>query len=226
MELSQLESYIEEHPRSPLFARLAMEYLSAGKTAEAIELCRKGLLLYPAYATGHLVLAKCYAQEASFALALSSLEETKKYISHFPFYDTLFYDWTSHLNSSPQETIAPEPEVQVAESEVSASVEPETPVPAVVERSEQPELSREELEQIQRPLGSDSDEWRIVSRTLAEIFATQGEYDEAIITYRLLMREQPDRSSTFQTRIEELIKLREIKLLEETGQKSPDEAGL
>lgn len=227
MDLPQLEAHLRQYPRSPLFARLALEYLSAGKTSEAIELCLRGLELYPSYSAAHLVLAKCYAGLMSFALALSSLETSKSQVSLFPLYDTLHDEWTSRLGTGPEKkpsVNAPAPVEPDITPPVTTEIHP-PPVPTVP-RDAQPDLSNEELQQIQRPPGSDSDEWRIVSKTLAEIFATQEEYDEAIITYRLLIQEQPEQKDTFQARIDELIKLREAKMVKENEQKSPGDAGL
>jgi tetratricopeptide (TPR) repeat protein len=45
---------------------------------------------------------------------------------------------------------------------------------------------------------------RIVSKTLAEIYAIQGEYSEAIITYLLLKQFHPERSDEIDARISEL----------------------
>ncbi len=61
---------------------------------------------------------------------------------------------------------------------------------------------------------ADSKETRIVSKTLAEIYASQGAYDEAIITYRLLKEYRPERSAECDTRIAELENLRQEKIKE------------
>ena len=61
---------------------------------------------------------------------------------------------------------------------------------------------------------TDSNETRIVSKTLAEIYASQGAYDEAIITYRLLKEYRPERSAECDTRIAELENLRQEKIKE------------
>jgi tetratricopeptide (TPR) repeat protein len=45
---------------------------------------------------------------------------------------------------------------------------------------------------------------RIVTPTLAEIYASQGEYREAINAYRALMERRPDEAGRFQKRIQEL----------------------
>ena len=53
-----LEQHLSSKPRSPLFAQLAGYYLDAGKTREALDLCDKGLSVYPFYSTGHLIKGK------------------------------------------------------------------------------------------------------------------------------------------------------------------------
>ncbi len=226
MDLPQLESHLRTYPRSPLFARLAMEYLSAGKTGEALQLCLRGVDLYPSYPAAHVVLAKCYAALSRYALALSSLETARSQVSFFPVYDKLRNEWSSRPGPDAGKTPEPVIDAQVPALIVPAATPMESP-PEPAPPAELPaELSNEELQQIQRPPGSDSDEWRIVSKTLAEIFATQEEYDEAIITYRLLIQEQPAQKESYQIRIDELIKLREAKMVRDNGQKSPGGAGL
>ena len=224
MDLQQLEAHLDQYPNSPLFARLALEYIQAGKFTEAIELCHKGLSLYPAYAAGHLVLAKCYAQEASYEMALASLEAAHSHVSFFPLYEILYEQWSAPTGIPPGKRPAYNPEPQVMEETPEIPAVESAP-PQITEQEIQPDISNEELQQIQRPAGSDADEWRIVSKTLAEIFANQGEYDEAIITYRLLIQEQPDQKDVYEGRIEELIKLREEKMLNDNEQKSPDNPG-
>ena len=58
----------------------------------------------------------------------------------------------------------------------------------------------------------DEAEKRIVSKTLAEIYAQQHAFEEAILTYRLLQRVLPHRHDEFEERIREL----ETKLREKT----------
>ncbi|MDI6765209.1 MAG: hypothetical protein QME52_00025 [Bacteroidota bacterium] len=53
-------------------------------------------------------------------------------------------------------------------------------------------------------LKTDEDDGRIVSGTLAEIYASQGEYIEAILTYRLLKQNRPELGEEIEKRILEL----------------------
>ncbi len=85
------------------------------------------------------------------------------------------------------------------ETEVRESIVPPVVVPAApVETGLVTVTTIEDL-----PAGV-SDEGRIVSRTLAEIYAAQGAYGEAILTYRLLRRVRPDLVPQIDRRIGEL----------------------
>lgn len=58
-----------------------------------------------------------------------------------------------------------------------------------------------------------NDEGRIVSKTLAEIYVKQGEFGEAIITYKLLKQQRPQFAAEYEHRINDL----ELQLKEKTS---------
>jgi len=65
MDLSEfdidfLSQKLSDNPQSPLFARLADIYLSKNQSSEALKLCEAGVQSYSSYATGFVVLGKCY----------------------------------------------------------------------------------------------------------------------------------------------------------------------
>ena len=65
MDLSEfdidfLSQRLSDNPQSPLFARLADLYLSKNQSSEALKLCETGVQTYSSYATGYVVLGKCY----------------------------------------------------------------------------------------------------------------------------------------------------------------------
>ena len=65
MDLSEfdidfLSQKLSDNPQSPLFARLADLYLSKNQSSEALKLCETGVQAYSTYATGYVVLGKCY----------------------------------------------------------------------------------------------------------------------------------------------------------------------
>src|ERR1039458_1610488 len=66
MDLSEfdidfLSQKLSDNPQSPLFARLADLYLSTNQSTEALKLCEAGVQTYSSYATGYVILGKCYS---------------------------------------------------------------------------------------------------------------------------------------------------------------------
>lgn len=57
------EERLARDPGSLAFAQLADLYRKAGRTQDAIALCRQGLARYPQYATARLILAKAWLSE-------------------------------------------------------------------------------------------------------------------------------------------------------------------
>ncbi len=67
------EERLAKDPASLAFAALADLYRKAGRTREAIALCRDGLERYPHYTTARLILAKAYLTEGKREDALTEL---------------------------------------------------------------------------------------------------------------------------------------------------------
>lgn len=58
-EIKTLTQYMQVHPESMLFARLAERYLQMQEIDKATEICQRGLRNHPNYVSGHFILAKC-----------------------------------------------------------------------------------------------------------------------------------------------------------------------
>jgi tetratricopeptide (TPR) repeat protein len=67
------EDRLQRDPTSLAFAQLADLYRKAGRTREAIALCRDGLARYPHYTTARLILAKAYMADGDSQRALAEL---------------------------------------------------------------------------------------------------------------------------------------------------------
>lgn len=67
------EDRVRRDPASLAFAQLADLYRKAGRTAEAITLCREGLTRFPHYTTARLILAKAHQAEGDFERALAEV---------------------------------------------------------------------------------------------------------------------------------------------------------
>jgi len=80
MDLQTLESKTAKRPRSPAFARVANEYLKSGSINRAKQICLKGLEIFPSYAVGHVMLAKCLAAEKDYTSALEHLRKAVRFV--------------------------------------------------------------------------------------------------------------------------------------------------
>jgi tetratricopeptide (TPR) repeat protein len=324
LNIEQIESRITRRPYSPLFARLAAEYLSAGRIQEAKELCTTGLENYPTYSTAYFVLAKCLEKEENYPSALENLraakslnpnsqvlddfernienllipiskEQTESEVAppspieqvslqvaepQVPDFPTIIQtdiispseekidtpptlSSESIIETSKEEVVSvqdkvadiptsPEPaeaiddtkdaeiltatidEVLTQDQETESSAASitesviEAPVEEVVQHQEPLETTIEtppELKPIDETYTPNKeqtetkllipeflDDGRIVSKTLAEIYATQGEYREAILTYRLLKQTHPNLTDEIDRRISELENKLHIKI--------------
>src|SRR5437773_9217405 len=98
MNYSQIAARLERYPASPLFARMASEYLDAGRVSDARVLCDAGLLKYPDYATAHLILAECHAAENRYREAVDSLRRALELNPDSLLFSGLLDEWQQLLN--------------------------------------------------------------------------------------------------------------------------------
>jgi tetratricopeptide (TPR) repeat protein len=70
------EERLARDPSSLGFAQLADLYRKAGRTQDAIALCRQGLARYPQYSTARLILAKAWLAEGRLDEAAAELRTT------------------------------------------------------------------------------------------------------------------------------------------------------
>ena len=73
--LAKLEKAYRQNPDFPFFARLADLYLKRGKAESALEICLQGCQDFPEYATGFLVLARCYEASGAVEEARDALDQ-------------------------------------------------------------------------------------------------------------------------------------------------------
>ncbi len=71
--IRRYEERLARDPASPAFAPLADAYRKAGRTREAINLCREGLERFPHYTTARLILAKAHLDDGNPDAALGEL---------------------------------------------------------------------------------------------------------------------------------------------------------
>ncbi len=189
--VESLEKRLASNSASPFFALLASLYLDTNRLEEARDLCERGKAHYPEYATARLVLGRCYLRLRKFSDARRELEQTLALQPRCEVASTLLREAETGekvlLVNEKTDPLKKEPAVQIAEDESREDIGCSDPV---VETGE--EIASENLD------------GEIATPTLAEIYASQRAYREAIRTYSLLLHRKPEERERFEQRIREL----------------------
>jgi tetratricopeptide (TPR) repeat protein len=221
-----LEGKLAANPKSPSFARLASYYLKEGKTQEAIDICLEGLKTFPQYATAHLVLGRCYE---TLGRNIEAMLEYRRALKAVPDNATVkgLLETVERREQEAFQAFAEERAKTLEDKKdsltfeeyiASDSSEKESTADFLLKRLQDvkqqlasPTPRDSNFAQEPRPAGSSSTT-TIVTATLAEIYANQGEYKEAIEAYRKLLDQRPVEAERYEKRIaqlEELTKLQQ-----------------
>lgn len=229
MHLPSLEARLASNAKSPSFARLASYYLKEGQIQKAVDICLEGLKHFPNYGTAHLVLGRCYEALGRNIEAMLEYRRVLKSVPDNVTVQTLlkqveqreqeafrvFSEERGRKLKAARETITFEKyaEAETDRKESTADfllrrlqdVKRSAPAPAQESRpTEEP--------QPRAPAPS-----KIVTATLAEIYATQGEYKEAIEAYKKLVNQRPIEAERYAKRIAQLEELSKLQQAEQHG---------
>lgn len=180
---------------SPRFVVQATALLAAGNIDSAVEACRAGIARYPWYATGYWVLGKCYEAQGNSVAAAEQYAEVAARLPGVP-----------SVKNAVERTRVPGSAHAVQKAEEGTDVdallrrlqEAKRPIPVSgASNGDTPFVD------MSTPHGESS----IVTVTLAEIYAKQGEYREALEAYRKLTQQRPDEAGRHAMRMAELERL-------------------
>jgi tetratricopeptide (TPR) repeat protein len=203
---------VESVSRSPWFARRAAERIAAGDSAGALRLCVEGAAEYPWYATGAYILGKCYEEMGRVGEAVLEFRRAAALMPDA----RVVREALTRAERKERESFEAFAVQQLSVLQHKAgSIGFEEYVAGETGAAEgsadflrkQAEIARHEREHAsaeKKTEKSPQPPTRIVTVTLAEIFAGQGEYGEAIQAYRLLVQRRPEETERFQKRIREL----------------------
>lgn len=209
-----LETKLTANPSSPVFARLASFYLTEGKAEQAIQICVQGLKKFPEYATGHLILGRAYEAVGRNVEAMLEYRKVLRALPDNPIVNELLRK-VEQREQEAFRAFSEERARQLQERRNQLSLdqylaEETKPAEGTVEFlldrlraaavSPSPEDHQKEKEESPEPAAAP----RIVTATLAEIYASQGEYREAIAAYRKLLEQHPSEVERFEKRIAQL----------------------
>ena len=225
--LSLLETKVAANPASAFFARVAASHLQQGRTLEAMELCNRGLQTHPQYAAGHLILGRCYEAVGRSIEALLEYRRALKILPDNPTLQKLMHaieqrekeSFAAFAEERAKRLQTRKDTLTVDEYVADESAEKESTVEFLLKRLQATKHPQPASEQgVQKP-GEEKRPGRsagsIVTPTLAEIYASQGEYDEAVSAYRTLIGQRPEGTERYERRIAQLEQLKKLQQAEQ-----------
>ena len=204
---------------SPWFARVAADLLDSGNIKEALRMCVEGTRVFPRYTTGRLMLGRCYEALGSHVEAML---EYRRVLEVFPDnalvrglldraeqqeqqgFDAFAAEWQARFEGRKDRLTFEEyvgTPSAVADPSVEQIIQQLEGAPRRIPVPEAPAVPDGPHEIPASPA-------RFVTATLAEIYASQGEYDEAIEAYRTLAAQRPGSAERYQKRLTELEELK------------------
>lgn len=207
---------------TPWFARVAAGLLESGDVEAALRVCSVGTRAFPRYATGRLVLGRCYDALGRHVEAMLEYRQVIEVFPDNPVVGALVMD----AEAREQEGFAQFADAQRArlhkakdkltfDEFLGPAPDPSrvTPVERIIQQLEEaprhiqpPGPGMPEAP----PVAENAEPGgRFVTATLAEIYASQGAYDEAIEAYRKLALQRPGSAERYEKRqheLEELVK--------------------
>ena len=234
LAIKKLQKICDQNPTSILFARLADGLLQRGEVARAIEVCRRGLRYRPSYTAGHVVMGKCYQAAGHYeearlvfqrvlqldaghlaahwymgkiALQLDRGDLALKYFEQAQARDPFCPELIEQIRKLKGEEVeeeqdnGPEPDGSeaVSENEVFAQ--------ALLEEDVEDDLDTL-VTSLKREPKSGGEAPVIATKTLAELYASQGLIREAIAVLEQVIAREPDNEHII-ARLDELRNLSE-----------------
>lgn len=230
--IQKLEDKIRTNPFTPEFVKLANYYLINGNITEAIDLLQAGLKFYPNYTTAHLLLGKAYLSNRYFidakrvfeklltdypemAIAQKYLgiasEMTKTEVSRrfdddvvpkLEFKAPVFNDYEFNYNLFPSYEIE-----ELSSDKIDLSMLDDTNDYAEFKKVfESPHFFKKERSKpvYEKKRLKNKFEVKIITETLADIFAKQGNYFDAMEAYTYLLKIKPERKEILESKISEV----------------------
>jgi tetratricopeptide (TPR) repeat protein len=181
------------------WVQTAAEHLDQGRVEEAMRLSLEGTRVHPWYATGHLVLGRCFERLKRLPESLIAYRNALAVLPDNPMLQKLVRDAEYS-----------------AEAEFAAfRLEQGRRLEGTADRQSLGDFlgGKEPLEDQAKARGL------FVTPTLAEIYASQGEFGEAIDAYKTLAEHRPEQETRFRERIKQLQEL--ARQRGEAGGKTP-----
>jgi tetratricopeptide (TPR) repeat protein len=229
--IAKFEEKIRENPLTPEFVKLSNYYLVSGNINEAINLLQTGLNFYPNYTTAKLLIGKGYLANRYFydakkifeqiLIEYPDLEIAKKYLDiandltksevsrkhdddivpKLEFKAPIFNDFDFNYNLFPTYEA-----VDLINNRIDFNFEETNEYMEFKKVVETPHFFKRESTKpaFEKKRLKNKFEVKIITETLADIFAKQGNYFDAIEAYTYLLKIKPDKKEQIQSKISEV----------------------
>jgi len=208
----------EYNNKSPLFARVAENEIERNNIDSAIKILTEGLVNHPDFSVAYFLLGKAHTIQGNYGQALKSIKKGSELIHSPKTFDYYLREIDAIkkqrqlFNVSRWANIAYENSVQNVQAQSnesnqtksSESIE-ETLNKLTAEIEGTSKVIKEAKKKIEdNRIKEYSNNDFIVSETLAKIYITQGEFNEAISVYKKLKVKNPEKEIYFDSKIAEL----------------------
>lgn len=230
--IQKLEEKVRANPLTPEFVKLANYYLVNNNTNEAIELLQAGMKFYPEYVTAKMLLGKAFlssrylvdakkifeqviAENPDLTIAQKYLDISNDMVKNevsrrheedvvpkLEFKAPVFNDYDFNYNLFPSYEIDElikdklnTPEVDESNEYADFTKIFETPHFFKKDKAK-PKYEKKRLK--------NKFEVKIITETLADIFAKQGNYFDAMEAYTYLLKIKPERTEALESKISEV----------------------
>lgn len=230
--ITKLEDKIRNNPLTPEFVKLANYYIINNNVGEAIELLNAGLKFYPNYITAQMLLGKAYLANRYFLDAKKIFEQiladnpdmaiARKYLDiasdmthnevsrrheedvvpKLEFKAPVYNDYDFNYNLFPSYEIE---ELSANRIDLEAVGE-SNDYADFMKVFESPHYFKKENAKpsYEKKRLKNKFEVRIITETLADIFAKQGNYFDAMEAYAYLLKIKPERKEALESKISEV----------------------
>ncbi|MFA3784029.1 tetratricopeptide repeat protein [Melioribacteraceae bacterium 4301-Me] len=209
LSIDKIKLIYEFDKNSPLFARVAYYEIANGNYISALEILENGLEIYPDYPTAYFLHGLAFAYAGNLENARISINRGAALLNNpasLEFYHqkieeiirerNLISDAKRPVLSNVSENL------NTTDNDISAKNELEDYLDKLAEKISNAKIkyNNEDIDENKIKMPEYTGE-KIVSETLAEIYYSQGKYNEALQTYEALLKIRPAMSDYYQKKI-------------------------
>jgi predicted Zn-dependent protease len=185
MEFRNREKYekiFSKNPGSPVLVRIAADALENNNTTRAIEILEGAVNEYPDYPAIYILLGRAYTKSGNFKSALQNFKKGSELLNSEQTYKYYLREIENAKRHTEEKEVSPSSLNSMDLSDL---------------------LGASTTTQTTHPESADIDD-NLISETLAKIYLTQGQKNEAMRVYEKLIKKYPLKKIYYETRIKEI----------------------